>query len=274
MVIHEFSRDGLTFRVRDRGPEQGQPVVLLHGFPQDSTCWQRLEPLLHAAGRRTLAPDQRGYSPAARPRERAAYRVNELVADVVALLDTAGLAQGHVVGHDWGGGVAWELAARHPDRVARLTVLSTPHPGALSWALRHDPEQRRMSWYMAAFTLPWLPERYLAARMFPVLRRSGMPPLDAARYAQRFASPAELAGPLAWYRALSLPTQRPHPPPVAVPTRYLWGAQDPTLGRVAAERSVRQVSGPYRFVELAAGHWLPEVHADQVAAAVLAEPPT
>src|SRR5919202_1224240 len=98
-----FTRDGLTFDVRDAGPADGEPVVLLHGFPQDGSAFDRLTPLLAAAGLRTLAPDQRGYSPGARPAGRSAYRVRELEADVLALLDAAGLASAHVVGHDWGG---------------------------------------------------------------------------------------------------------------------------------------------------------------------------
>lgn len=267
--MRHFTRDGLTFDVRDGGPPDGEPVVLLHGFPQDASSWARVEPALHAAGLRTLAPDQRGYSPGARPRERAAYRIGELVADVLALLDAAGLARAHLVGHDWGGGVAWQTAARHPDRVSTLTVLSTPHPAALSWAYRHDAQQRRKSWYMLAFQLPWLPEHLYARIVFRSLRDSGMPPLDAARYARRFADPAELSGPLGWYRAMRLPEPGPHPPPIGVPTTFVWGRHDIALGRAAAERTARHVAAAYRFVELDASHWLPEANAAEVAAEVL-----
>ncbi len=259
--MDRFSRDGLSFDVRDGGSHEGAAVVLLHGFPQEAAMWAPLEPALHDLGLRTLAPDQRGYSPRARPGGRAAYQVGELVADVVALLDAAGLAQAHLVGHDWGGGVAWETAARHPERIASLTVLSTPHPAALSWAYRHDAQQRRMSWYMAAFQLPWMPERYLARRLFTTLRRSGMPPLEAARVARRFPTAAELAGPIAWYRALTVgsgPRQHAQPTPISVPTALVWGSRDVALGRVAAERTAAHVTGPYRFVELDAGHWLVE----------------
>ena len=108
--MDSFRRDGLTFDVRDAGPRDGEPVVLLHGFPQDSAAWDRVAPALHQHGLRTLAPDQRGYSPMARPRGRAHYRLRETVGDVLALLDAAGLESAHVVGHDWGGIVAWGLA--------------------------------------------------------------------------------------------------------------------------------------------------------------------
>ena len=109
-----FRHQGLTFDVRDGGPAEGEAVLLLHGFPQDATSWRHVEPLLHAAGLRTLAPDQRGYSPEAAPRATAAYRLPALVGDAVALADAAGARRVHVVGHDWGGAVAWALATAPP----------------------------------------------------------------------------------------------------------------------------------------------------------------
>ncbi len=112
--LSTFTRGDLTFELDDAGPLGGETVVLLHGFPTDRTSWHRMAPLLHAAGLRTLAPDQRGYSPGARPPGRAAYRLEELLADVLALLDAAGVERAHVVGHDWGGAVAWLLAGNHP----------------------------------------------------------------------------------------------------------------------------------------------------------------
>ena len=121
--MDRFQRDGLTFDVVDGGPQDGEAVVLLHGFPQDSTAWNQVSPALHQAGLRTLAVDQRGYSPMARPRGRRRYTLRETTDDVLALLDAAGLDKAHVVGHDWGGMVAWALGAWHPDRVRTLTAL-------------------------------------------------------------------------------------------------------------------------------------------------------
>src|SRR6185503_312978 len=122
--VDSFRRGDMVFDVTDGGPPDGEPVVLLHGFPQDRTAFDRLAPALHGAELRTLAPDQRGYSPGARPTGRGQYRVRETVEDVLALLDAAELDSAHVVGHDWGGGTAWALAAWHPDRVRTLTALS------------------------------------------------------------------------------------------------------------------------------------------------------
>jgi pimeloyl-ACP methyl ester carboxylesterase len=265
--ITSFTRDGLTFDVSDGGPLDGTPVVLLHGFPADRTCWHRVETQLHAAGLRTFAPDQRGYSPGARPDGRAAYRMEELAHDVLALIDATGHEKVHLVGHDWGGALAWLVAGNWPERVATLTVLSTPHPGAMSRALR-TLDQLRRSWYMAAFQIPFLPELGLASRFRALIGGSGLPRDDVERYAARFDSRRSLTGPLGWYRAMPLsrlPAHRVH-----VPTTYVWGSRDFALGRHAAELTAEHVTGPYEFLELRAGHWLPEKHADECAAAIIA----
>ncbi len=264
--VTTFERDGLTFDVTDEGPLDGPVVVLLHGFPADRTGWRRVEPLLHAAGLRTLAPDQRGYSPRAAPTEVAAYRLEELVADVLALADAAGAERFHVVGHDWGGAIAWLLAGNHADRVASVTVLSTPHPGALSRALR-TADQRRRSWYMAAFQVPGVPERVLAPRFHLVMARMGLPLDEMGRYAARLARPEALTGPINWYRAAGSSSARAHR--VTVPATYVWGSDDPALGRTAAELTHEHVTGDYAFVELDADHWLPETRPAECAAAIV-----
>lgn len=264
--MDSYPRGALTFPVVDAGPRDGAAVVLLHGFPQYSWSWGPISRRLADAGLRTLAPDQRGYADTARPRSRRAYRLSELSLDIVALLDAAGLERAHVVGHDWGGAVAWHLAARHTDRIASATVLSTPHPAAMTWSLLRS-RQALMSGYMAAFQLPVLPERYLSARMHGFYRSTGMPREAAERYAERFADPGSLTGPLGWYRAL--PLTRTRVGRSRVPTTYLWGNQDVALGRVAAERTAHYVSADYRFVELPAGHWLLETCADEVAGEII-----
>ncbi|GEO95383.1 alpha/beta fold hydrolase [Kocuria turfanensis] len=258
---------GLLLDVRDAGPADGPPVLLLHGFPQDRTSWDRLAPALHAAGLRTLAPDQRGYSPGARPRGRGAYRLELLVEDAVAVLDAAGVERAHVLGHDWGGIVAWALAAHRPERTAALTVASVPHPRALSRSLVRSGQGLRSA-YVAAFQLPRLPETVLGPRLGDLLRRSGLPAAEAARYAARMQQPGALTAALDWYRAV--PLSRLRTGPVDVPTTYAWGNRDLALGRRAAELTAGHVRGPYRFVELDAGHWLPETRPEQLAALVVA----
>lgn len=257
---------GLTFDVTDGGPIEGTPVLLLHGFPTDRTSWTRVADRLQAAGLRTFAPDQRGYSPGASPAGNQAYRLEHLVGDVLAVADATGQERVHLVGHDWGGALAWLTAGNHPDRIASVTVLSTPHPGALSRAWR-TPDQLRRSWYMAAFQVPWLPEQFLAARFRALLGDSGLPAEHVERYAAHLAQPHTLSGPLAWYRAArssQVPARR-----VAVPATLVWGSHDFALGRHAAELTREHVTGPYEFVELDAGHWLPETRPDESADAII-----
>jgi pimeloyl-ACP methyl ester carboxylesterase len=263
----------MVFDVRDGGPPDGEPVVLLHGFPQDSSAFDRMTPALHSAGLRTLAPDQRGYCPSARPPGRRAYRMRAAVDDVLALLYDAGLRSAHVVGHDWGGGVAWALAAWHPERVRTLTALSTPHPAALQRSLLTSDQGLR-SYYMALFQLPVLPERLLLAGDGAALRRSllrgGLPPDAVDRYVARMREPGALTAALNWYRALPF-SLRPPVGTVRVPTLHVWSTGDAFLGRTATEGTARHVDAPYRLEVLDdVPHWIPELAADRAAELITA----
>ena len=266
--VDSFQRDGLTFDVRDAGPADGEPVILLHGFPQDSAAWDQVAPALHQAGLRTLAPDQRGCSPMARPRGRGRYRLRETTADVLALMDAAGLETAHLVGHDWGGMVAWALAAWHPDRVRTLSVLSVPHPAAMAKAMVTSDQALR-SYYMFAFQLPLLPERLLLSGGGTPLRRmlrgGGLSREAAAHYVARMREPGALSAALGWYRAMPLST-RDRVGTVRVPTLHVWSTGDAFLGRAGIEDTARFVDAPYRL-EIIEGvsHWLPELAADRVA---------
>ena len=261
-----FRRDGLEFDVADTGPIEGDCVVLLHGFPQDATCWDQVAPQLHQEGYRTLAPDQRGYSPGARPSGAGSYRVRELVDDVLAMMDAAEVRSAHVVAHDWGAVVAWALASDQPDRVSTLTNLSVPHPAAFKAAAWRGQAVR--SWYMGLFQVRGASERVLrpGSRLWGQFMK-GLPEAFAAHYAARMSEPAALTGALSWYRALPLDLRHAsvRVGRIAVPTLYVWGARDPALGRTAAEMTHQYVTADYRFEALPnAGHWLPEAHADDV----------
>lgn len=258
----------MTFDVDDGGPRDGVPVVLLHGFPANARSWHRVAPMLHDAGVRTLAPDQRGYSPRARPRHRRDYVLAKLVGDIVALLDEFGIDSAHVVGHDWGGTVAWAMAATVPSRVTTLTVLSTPHPAAFVQAL-WSSSQAVKSWHMLAAQLPVVPEWSLRCGLERSLRRSGLSADVAGEYVERLSEPGALTAALHWYRALPWSLGSPVGR-VRLPTTYVWGRDDPFLGRTAATRSAAFVAADYDFVELDAGHWLPEEHAAAVVDCVLA----
>jgi pimeloyl-ACP methyl ester carboxylesterase len=272
--MDRFERDGLVFDVDDRGPADGEGVVLLHGFPENRTCWDGVVSALHEAGYRTLAPDQRGYSPGARPKRASAYVTRELTADVLALSESAGLARFHVVGHDWGGAVAWAFAGEHPERVRTLTVLSTPHPRAFRRALVTGTDQAARSKYMAFFQLRGTAERTLrrddGARFVGTLVASGLPEDRARGYVEFLLRDDDaMTGALNWYRAIRIASSA-RVPTIIVPTLYAWGTRDDALGRDAAELTARYVGGPYRFEVLeGASHWLPEELPDRVAGLVL-----
>jgi pimeloyl-ACP methyl ester carboxylesterase len=272
------TRDGLTFDVHELGPPGGDPVLLLHGFPQRGDSWHAVASRLAGRGYRTLAPDQRGYSPRARPPGRSAYRLSELVVDALAVVDElAGpTARVHLVGHDWGAAVAWRLAARHGMRVRSLTAVSVPPPAAFLRSLV-TTRQGLASWYVYAFLLPGLPERALAAgdrpfspRLAAALRRTGQSRAAAERDAAGLADPSALTAAINWYRAMF--TQRPGDPdpPVRVPTLYVWSDGDTALTRQAGELVHRYVEAPFRYAELrGVSHWIPDEAPDQLAELLL-----
>lgn len=275
--LFELRHDGLVFEVRDSGPLAGDVVVLLHGFPQRATCWTAVAGRLNTAGLRTLALDQRGYSPGARPRGLAPYRMRHLVDDVRALIDAVGPATPvHLVGHDWGALVAWGLASAHPHLVSSLTAVSVGHPDALHAALRTRDQQRR-SWYLAAFQLPRVPEWVLAGpRGRSAMLASGMTPEGADRFVREVGRTGALGPALNWYRALRLSSPADERGPgsryrgeIDVPTSYLWSTGDTALGRAAAEATGQYVRADYRHVVTPGTHWLPDQHPDLVARVIL-----
>ncbi len=270
-----FTHADLVFDVTDAIPASGgdtaETVVLLHGFPEDRHSWAALTPALTAAGYRVLAPDLRGYSPGARPTARSAYALEQLAGDVLALADGAGARRFHVVGHDWGAMLAWQVAADHPDRVSSLTALSVPHPMAFTRAM-YTGTQALRSWYMLVCQLPWLPEFVLSLRGGRMIEkglvRVGLDAESAGRYAVRAAERGAMRGPVNWYRGLPFDMRRPAPR-VEVPTLYVWGTADSYVSRTAAQLCHDYVTGSYRFLVLdGASHWLPECEAGRISGAL------
>jgi pimeloyl-ACP methyl ester carboxylesterase len=271
METIQLTANGLVFDALTDGPADGRLVVLLHGFPQTSWSWRGVIPPLVAAGCRVVAPDQRGYSPGARPDSVSAYRMPELVADVVGMLDALGADRADVVGHDWGAAVAWQLAARHPGRVRTLTPVSVPHPLAFVAALRNDEDQRQRSAYMQFFRQVGTAEETLLADDAAALRGvfGQQPGVDGERYAALMREPGVLTKCLNWYRAQDL-SDIEDVGPTTVPTLYVWSDEDVALGPAAAHATADHVSAPYRF-ELLHGisHWIPEQAPDRLAGCIL-----
>ena len=243
------------------GPEGGATVLLLHGFPQSRYTWRDALPALADAGFRAVAPDQRGYSPGARPADLDVYATDRLVGDVLDLLDALAVERVHLVGHDWGGQVAWLTAAHHPDRIETLSVLSRPHPAAFARSFGIDAAQAKRSGHHRSIG-PETTDEWWAdgcATLRTMLARAGVPAADADAYLDVFTERAALDAALMWYRAAASTggLRAADCPAVGAPVLYLWGTADQSVGRVAAELTGEHVTGGYRFVELdGAGHFL------------------
>jgi pimeloyl-ACP methyl ester carboxylesterase len=250
-----------TFVADVAGADDAPVVVLLHGFPQSRYTWRAIVPALAGAGFRAVAPDQRGYTPGVRPDDVDAYASTRLVGDVLDILDALGVERAHLVGHDWGGQVAWLTAAHHPDRVTTLTVLSRPHPAAFARSFELDQAQADRSKHHQRMTAS-VAERLWAngcAGLRTMLINGGVPAADADAYVETFAELPALDAAMNWYRAAAAGggLRASATPSITVPTLYLWGTSDATVGRVAAELTRDHVTGPYTFVEIeGAGHFL------------------
>ncbi len=241
----EIEAGGFTFTGRACGPHEGRKILLLHGFPQTSWAWRDELWALGRAGYRAVAPDQRGYCRGARPAEVADYATEHLLDDVIALADSMDMETFDLVGHDWGGMLAWIVAARHPGRVRTVTVVSTPHPRALHDALRGaDPNQAAYGASMDAFRTPEVPERLLLGAdgggggLATVLAETGLDDEDARMYVAALTEPGALTAALNWYRAMD-GTAFEGLDPVCVPTLYVWSTGDGAFGWAAAREHRR-----------------------------------
>ncbi|HYI60530.1 MAG TPA: alpha/beta hydrolase [Acidimicrobiales bacterium] len=270
-----LTASGLSFDALALGPPDGELVLLLHGFPQTARAWTPLLAPLAAAGYRAVAVTQRGYSPGARPEGDEAYAMDDLVGDVLNLAEALGAEAFHLVGHDWGGAVAWQVAGTHHTRVRTLTVLSTPHPSAFRRALAGElgGDQAERSGYMALFAAEGTAELLAAdgaAGLRGLYEASGLPAEEVGPYVEALGSVEVLDAALAWYRAARDRLTGDFVD-IEVPTLYLWGVDDLALGREAAEATGDHVTGPYRFVPLdGVGHWVVEAAPGPVADALLA----
>lgn len=279
--------DSLTFRhvalpevslhVAEAGPEGGPPTILLHGFPEFWYGWRHQIGPFAEAGLRVVVPDQRGYNLSDKPSGIAAYHLDRLAADVIALADACGFARVRLLGHDWGGLVAWWAASLYPQRIARLAILNAPHTGIFGAYLRRHPGQWLRSYYVGLFQIPGLPERRLTADHGRILRKAlattSRPGTfsegDLDRYAEAWLQPGAMRAMLNWYRALARLPRDP-PPQVAMPTLILWGMQDHALQSGLAEASLGLCDEGRIIWHPRATHWLPHEEPEAVNAALLA----
>jgi pimeloyl-ACP methyl ester carboxylesterase len=267
----------LTFDALAAG-ERGAPLVLLlHGFAESMQCWRAQVASLGDMGYRAVAPSQRGYSPGARPdpREFSHYLIDRLMDDAMAIVAASGYGEArfHLVGHDWGGSIAWGLADRHHERLASLTILSRPHPNAFNRALQLiDGDQANRSWHHKAFLEPDAGEKVLADDAKWLRDRwaaNGVPADAMEAHLSVLGNTDAMEAALAWYRARG--AIRGPLGPIRVPTLYIWGDADDTVGRVAAEGTKDFIAAPYHFEVLpGVGHFAADQAPERVSELLLA----
>ncbi|SFR46231.1 MULTISPECIES: alpha/beta fold hydrolase [Halorubrum] len=269
--------NGVELHTVTAGDPGGQPVVLLHGFPEFWYEWREYLDPLAEAGYRVVVPDQRGYNLSGKPTGLDAYSIDTLAADIVDLIETTGRESAHVVGHDWGAAVAWDLALRHPESVDRLGIVNVPHPTVFQRTLTADLTQLRNSWYMFFFQLPLLPEWTSSRNRFAFFvntmeggsRPGTFDEPDFERYRRAWSRADAVGSMINWYRALFRRRRDPPRERVDAPTLVVWGENDQALVPRMAEESVQFCSDGRleRFPD--ATHWVPHERRDRVAALLL-----
>lgn len=265
--------NGIQLHTVMAGPQSGPPVFLLHGFPENWRCWIRQIPALVEAGCRVIVPDQRGYNLSDKPQGVKAYRMDELVNDVIGLIDALGYEKVNLVGHDWGAVVAWVLANQYPERLNRLGILNVPHPAVMKRFLQRDFEQLRRSWYVFFFQLPWLPEAGMRADNWRgavrALRGSGRMDTftneDIEKYKEAWSQPGAMTAMINWYRA-ALRYQPPIPADARIHVRTLmmWGTKDLALSRRMARPSMDYCDEGNLIFFPEATHWVQRDEAESV----------
>ena len=259
--------DGVGIEYQVTG--EGQPVVLLHGFPDSGRLWRHQVPALAGAGFQVVVPDLRGYGRSDKPEPVEAYSLSLLAGDVLSILADLGIAKAHIVGHDWGAALAWGLATLVPGRVDHLVALSVGHPTTF----RRTSLQREKSWYMLLFQFPGIAERWLTEDDWANFRNwAGHP--DADQVIAELAAGGSVTPGLNWYRA-NVPPESwvqppPNLPPVHAPTMGVWSTRDPALTEIQMTDSAENVAGPWRYERLdGPGHWMQLDAPDQVNALLL-----
>lgn len=265
---------GVALDVAVEGSPENPAIILLHGFPESHRTWRHVIPAL-AHDHFVLAPDQRGYARSAKPAAVADYTPDKIVADLIALADHFGIERFTLVGHDWGGAIAWMAALGRPDRVARLVIVNAPHPYVFQKSLFDDPGQRKASQYITTFRDTSIDrglvgaglERFFGTTFAKVLTRA-VAGKDKAAYLDEWSQPGAMTAMLNWYRASSIVVpamdeEPPRPafldapfPPVTQPTLVVWGIEDKALLPSQLEGLDALVPG-LKVVHVDAGHFVP-----------------
>lgn len=274
LLVEDPELGDLVFDAEIAGADDGEPVLLLHGWPQTSRSWARVMAPLASSGMLAVAPDQRGYSPGARPEAVSAYELPHLVRDAAEMIAALGWESCHVVGHDWGAIVGWALAAQRPELVRSLTAVSVPHPGAFNAALKSDPVQWKKSAYITFFrTAPGKAAQVLLRDDAKALRNAYTDAVhrdDVEAYVAHFREDDAMEASLRWYAAMDGDHFK-EVGIVEVPTTFVWGNEDVAIGAEAARGCAEYCHGPFEFRTLPGrGHWIPDQDPDALVDAILA----
>ncbi len=262
---HRLQVNGLAFNVLDEGA--GEPVLLVHGFPDDHTVWRNQVPALVAAGYRVIAPDNRGCGESEMAAQTRDYVLLNLVADLVAILDALGIERVKLVGHDWGAVIAWVFAARHPERVERYAALSVGHAAAYAAG---PLEQKLKGWYVLMFQLRGFAEWLIKSRNWAFFRRFTDHHPELASWTAKLGRPGRLTAGINYYRANIGILLKPDRSKVSVPVLGIYSDGDRYLAKAQMTDSAAYVDAPFRFeLVKGAGHWLQIDAPDQVNALLL-----
>ena len=267
----EYWVNGILLKVIEAGPTDGKILLFLHGFPEGWYAWRKQIPYFAERGYRVVVPDQRGYNESSKPEGVKAYSLTELVKDIAELIGELGQQKVALVGHDWGGAVAWNMGIQYPHLLEKLVILNLPHPEVMKKTLKWWPPQLLRSWYIGFFQLPFLPEKACRVADFKLLEESmrssalegTFSDAEIENYKQAWRQPGALRAMLNWYRAVRhrspfLPGQ------IHVPTLLLWGKKDRFLSHRMAKPSIEKCSQGRLVMLDKATHWLQHEEAGKV----------
>lgn len=275
---HTVTTNGVYLHVVQAGPDDGELVILLHGFPEFWYGWRAQIPALVAAGYRVWIPDQRGYNLSEKPTDVFAYSLDKLALDIVGLIDAAGRQKAFVVGHDWGAAVAWWVAAKYPERVQKLAILNVPHPSVMFGNIRNNPRQLRRSWYIGVFQIPKLPELLLtggdAQGGILLLLKSSNPgsftDREIPHYIRAWKQRGAMTAMLNWYRAIvQYPPDITSDTRIHVPVLIIWGKRDVALIPESAPQSLDYCDDGRLVMLENATHWVQHDEPERVNALLL-----
>ena len=271
MHIKKVSTGELEFDCRVSGNEQNELIIFLHGFPETSFMWSKIMEKLSSIGFYCIAPDMRGYSENACPKGVKNYSIEKLSGDILDIADASNKNKFHLIGHDWGAAIGWNIVYNNPERIISWTGLSVPHNKAFGKAIKLDKEQQKKSRYIKSFLVPYIPEMMLKKNDFEKLRKlwENSSPEELENYLTVFSRKQTLTAALNYYRAMIKKGKNRTIGDIQTPTLFIWGNQDLAVGSFAVENNHKYMKGDYTFLELDGGHWLIQTNYAEVEAAIV-----